>query len=168
MTGDELAPEAIARVVEELADRARRELGESEPDLRATYELRYEGQSFELPVGAGTAPTPDELRRSFEDEHESRYGYRDPGQALELVTIRVTATSSGADVALAAEPVPEPRRSLRAAARVELEVVHGPPPPGAKIVAPAVIELAESTVLVPDGWLVNVDRTGTIQMRRRR
>ena len=111
MTGDGLSAESIERIVEELADRARRELGQAEPQLRATYELRYEGQSFELPVVAGTAPTVDELRRSFEDEHEGRYGYRDPEQPLELVTIRVTATSPGAEVELAAEPVPEPRRS---------------------------------------------------------
>ncbi len=168
MSGERLTAESVWRVVDELAERARRELGEADAELRATYELRYEGQSFELPVAAGTAPTPDELRRSFEDEHESRYGYRDPEQPLELVTIRVTATSSGADVALAADPVPEPRRSVRAAATVELEVVHGPPRPSDEIVAPAVIELAESTVLVPDGWVVSVDPTGTIQMRRTR
>ncbi|HEY1591640.1 MAG TPA: hydantoinase/oxoprolinase family protein [Solirubrobacteraceae bacterium] len=168
MTGDGLSAESIERVVEELADRARRELGNAEPRLRATYELRYEGQSFELPVVAGTAPTVEELRRSFEDEHEGRYGYRDPEQPLELVTIRVTATSPGAEVGLAAEPVPEPRRGRRAAARAELEVVHGPPLPGSEIAAPAVIELAESTVLVPEGWFAQVDATGTIRMRRTR
>jgi N-methylhydantoinase A len=168
MSGAGLNAESIAAVVEELADRAGSELAEPKPELRAIYELRYEGQSFELPVAAGTAPTPDELRRSFEDEHESRYGYRDPAQPLELVTIRVTATSPGADVALATDPVPEPRRSRRAGARFELEVVHGPPPPGSEIAAPAVIELAESTVLVPPGWCAEVDPTGSIQMRRER
>jgi N-methylhydantoinase A len=149
MSGDGLSAEAIERVVEELADRARRELGEPEPELRATYELRYEGQSFELPVAAGTAPTTDELRRSFEDEHESRYGYRDPEQPLELVTIRVTATSPGADVALAAEPEP------------------GVPAPGAEFEGPIVVALPESTVRVGEGWSGSVDQTGTIRLERR-
>jgi len=108
------------------------------------------------------------LAEDFAAEHEARYGYRDREGRLELVTIRVTATSPGAEVGLAAEPVPEPRRGRRAAARAELEVVHGPPLPGSEIAAPAVIELAESTVLVPEGWFARVDATGTIRMRRTR
>jgi N-methylhydantoinase A len=149
MTGDRLSAASIARVVEELADRARRELGEPESELRATYELRYEGQSFELPVVADTAPSADELRRAFEEEHESRYGYRDPQQPLELVTIRVTATSPGADVALTAEPEP------------------GVPAAGSEFEGPTVIALPESTVRIPEGWSGSVDQTGTIRLERR-
>ena len=46
--------------------------------------------------------------------------------------------------------------------QVEIEVLRGTPPPGTKIEAPAVVELPESTLLVPDGWRGEVDRTGTI------
>jgi N-methylhydantoinase A len=164
--GDALTAEAIAATVEELGARARSALGEPHAELRATYELRYRGQSFELPIVAGTEATPDELRRAFEAEHADRYGYADPEQQLELVTIRVTASAAGADVALAAEPTPDPPRSRREAARFELDVVHGPPPPGTVIDGPAVIELSESTVLVPPEWCAEVDDTGTIRMGR--
>jgi N-methylhydantoinase A/oxoprolinase/acetone carboxylase beta subunit len=165
--GDALTAAAIAATVEELGARARGALGEPAAELRATYELRYRGQAFELPIVAGTNPDPDELRRAFEAEHAERYGYADPEQQLELVTIRVTASGAGADVALAAEPTPEPRRSRREAARFELDVVHGPPLPGTVIDGPAVIELSESTVLVPSGWGAEVDDMGTVRMGRR-
>jgi N-methylhydantoinase A len=169
-----LTADAIATAVHELGEQARRELGaEAEAELSATYELRYRGQSFELPVQGGANPSPDELRRAFEAAHEDRYGYSDPEQALELVTIRVTATGAGAEVELAAgEKRPAPQRGRRAATisgeRLELEVVRGSPVPGTRIDGPAVVELAESTLLVPPGWHVKVDRTGTIEMRRAR
>jgi len=173
LTGEALTADAIASAVEELGGQARRALGEAQAELRATYELRYRGQSFELPIAAGAAPSPEELRQAFEEEHESRYGYRDPEQSLELVTVRVTATSSGAEVALAADGDGEPvRRGRRPATiageRLELEVIAGSPDAGTRIAGPAVVELAESTLLVPPGWSAGVDPTGTIRMDRAR
>jgi N-methylhydantoinase A len=173
LSGDALTGQAIANIVRELGEQARRALGETGAELRATYELRYRGQSFELPIEGGTTPAVEELRRDFEAAHEERYGYCDPEQALELVTVRVTATSRGADVALDPdEDRRPPERARRAAtiagARLELDVTRGAPPPGAEIEAPAVVELAESTLLVPPGWRAAVDDTGTIEMRRKR
>ena len=57
------------------------------------HELRYTGQSFELPVDAvaqadGSAIEPRELIERFEAAHELRYGYRDEAAAVELVTLR--------------------------------------------------------------------------------
>jgi N-methylhydantoinase A len=139
--------------------------------VHAVYELRYAGQSFELAIPAEPEATPEELRDAFEREHEERYGYHDAEQELELVTIRVTATAQGTDVALAGEDSePEPGRSTReailAGERVELEVLRGIPAPGAKVDGPAVVELPESTLLVPSGWSAEVDDTGTLRMER--
>ena len=36
------------------------------------------------------------------------------------------------------------------------------PAPGERIEGPAVVELPESTVLVPPGWRGTVDHTGTV------
>jgi N-methylhydantoinase A len=47
-------------------------------------------------------------------------------------------------------------------------VLRGAPPAGTEIAGAAVIELPESTVLVPPGWSGQVDRTGTIDLRRSR
>ena len=143
-------------------------------DLHVVYELRYRGQSFELPIAAPTPTQPDDLREAFEAEHEDRYGYRDGEQDLELVTIRVTATAAGVEVELAGDEgdEDEPERSSRDATlhgeRIELEVFSGIPSPGTSLDGPAVIELPESTVLVPPSWTSEVDDTGTIRMSRSR
>jgi N-methylhydantoinase A len=47
-------------------------------------DMRYEGQSFEI-----TVPLTDDFTGSFEEEHERKYGYRNPGKALEVVTVRL-------------------------------------------------------------------------------
>jgi N-methylhydantoinase A len=136
LSGDELEPTTIEAIVADLGERARAGLREPRAALTATYELRYRGQAFELPIRAPI----NKLREAFEDEHEQRYGYRDLDGELELVTVRVTATVEGAAVAL--------ERSS-----------PGP-------VAGPVIELPESTVYVPDGWTAAVDEHGTVRLTR--
>ena len=154
-------------------EQARAELGErATAELRAIYELRYRGQAFELPIGGAAEPDPDELREAFEAEHEERYGYRDPEQELELVTIRVSATRARrgrrAGAAERARRVPSATPPGDARRReVELEVLRGSPPPGTQIAGPAVVELPESTLLVPPGWSGEVDETGTIHLPER-
>ncbi len=170
-SGDTLEREAIAQAVNELGERARKALGASETELSVVYELRYRGQAFELAIAGGPDATPDELRESFERQHEDRYGYRDPEQELELVTIRVSVTVPGAEVELGDAGADEPPEASQRTATVggeelEMRVFGGPPPPGAEIAAPAIVELAESTLLIPPGWTGEVDGTGTIQLRQ--
>jgi len=158
--------------VAELGERARRALGEPEAALGATYELRYRGQAFELAIRGSTTPALGELREAFEREHDDRYGYRDAEQKLELVTIRVSATVPGAELELTAAGAPPIQRGRRAAtlagAELELEVVRGAPSPGTEIAGPAVVELAEATLLVPPLWSGSVDEAGTIMLERPR
>jgi N-methylhydantoinase A len=143
LTGDDLTTETISEAVDRLAERGRDELLEArspaeaedasprgDPEVRATYELRYEGQAFELPIEGDPAPDPDELRRAFDRAHEDRYGYADPEARLELVTIRVAVALPGA------EP--------RAAAWEGL--------PADTVEGPEVVALPGSTLVVPDGW----------------
>jgi N-methylhydantoinase A len=171
LTSDALTAERIAELAAELGDQAREALNEPSAELRATYELRYRGQAFELAIGGVTEPAVDDLREAFETEHEDRYGYRDPDQELELVTIRVTAAVEASPLELVAEDdEPEPERRRRKAwldgAEVELEVWRGEPPAGTEIEGPAVVELAESTLLVPADWSGTVHPSGTIQLER--
>ncbi|HEY8624599.1 MAG TPA: hydantoinase/oxoprolinase family protein [Solirubrobacteraceae bacterium] len=172
LAGEELTASAVAELVEELGEQARSELAESEAELGATYELRYRGQAFELSVEASLTPEPDQLRDGFESLHEERYGYRDAEQELELVTIRVSATVAGAEASLGdADARQECKRGRRSAtlggSEVELQVLRGVPSPGTGIEAPAVVELPESTLLVPQGWRGEVDEQGTIHLRVR-
>jgi N-methylhydantoinase A len=137
LTGAELTTENVAAVVDRLAERGREELreagaaaGRPGPELRASYDLRYEGQAFELQIAGEAAPDPDELRRAFDRAHEERYGYVDPDAGLELVSVRVAVALPGA------EPRPAAWDGL----------------PDGAAEGPAVVRLPGSTLVVPDGW----------------
>ncbi|HEX5192959.1 MAG TPA: hydantoinase/oxoprolinase family protein [Solirubrobacteraceae bacterium] len=179
LAGDALTTDAIASVADELAAQARAQLHAADDEdvrLSATFELRYRGQAFELPVAGELHADPAALRDGFEQLHDERYGYRDPEQVLELVTLRVSAEIPGADVELGgdwrsrsegcnANANPLTRAATLASEQIELRVHRGAPPPGTELAGPAVVELAESTLLVPPGWSGEVDRTGTIHIR---
>ncbi len=131
LTGDDLTAGAIAEAVDRLAARGREELaGEAGAEVRVTYDIRYEGQAFELPVSGDPAPDPADLRRAFDEAHEDRYGYSDRGARLELVTIRVAVALPGA------EPVPAEWQGLRTR----------------QVGDAAIAELPGSTLVIPDGW----------------
>jgi N-methylhydantoinase A len=173
LSGDALSGETIARTVERIGAEARKALGASDSNLDVVYELRYRGQAFELAIPGSATAQPDELREAFEAEHEERYGYRDPEQTLELVTIRLSATAEGVELELAADDeegeIPRERRAATMGGEeIELEVLRGAPAPGVRIVGPSVVELPEATLLVAPGWAGEVDRTGSIDLRRAR
>ena len=100
-------------------------------------DLRYAGQSFELPVALG----PD-LAERFHRAHEERYGYADRRRPIELVAIRT------ADV--------------RPAPTVEL-----PPGDPLDVSGPAVLELAGASCWIPPGWVGVRDGYGTLILTRR-
>jgi N-methylhydantoinase A len=174
LTGDGLLTgEAIADTVAQLGEHARAELGQPDAQLDATYELRYRGQAFELAVNCGTDPEPEQLRAAFEAEHEDRHGYSAPDEQLELVTIRVSATIPGVEVELAGSGMEQqPPRTRRTATlggrQVEFEVIRGAPPPNTPLSGPAIVELAESTLVIAPEWSGEVDGTGTIKLTRAR
>jgi N-methylhydantoinase A len=173
LTGENFTHGRVAAVVDELATAARQALHEEEAEITATYELRYRGQGFELAIAAGPEATPNELCAAFASAHEERYGYSDPDQSVELVTVRVSATVPGGTVKLADQQDDghEPERGRREAVldgrELEFQTLAGVPPAGTVIEAPAVVELPESTVLIPPGWEGEVDPTRTLHLRRR-
>ena len=120
--------------------------------MRATYDLRYGGQAFELGVEGEPAPDPTDLRRSFDRAHAERYGYEDAEAELELVTIRVAVALPGAEPRVGpAEPAE--RRGTRGARFGESwheAAVLGPGE--AEVEGPALVELPGSTLVVPPGW----------------
>jgi N-methylhydantoinase A/oxoprolinase/acetone carboxylase beta subunit len=106
------------------------------------YDVRYRGQSHELTV-RGTAPEPAAVREAFEAAHEERYGHRDPGGDIEVVTIRVSEV----------EPGPPVEFEAPSAGRGRIE-------------GPALVALPEATLVVPEGWSGAADATGTIVLER--
>ncbi len=86
-------------------------------------DLRYAGQSFELPV-----PLGDGLAERFHRAHEERYGYADRGRAIELVAVRTAEIVPGPDIEL-------------------------PPGPSLTVEGPHRVELEGATTWVPPGWV---------------
>ena len=170
-TDADRGPQLIA--TERLAPSARGAPADAAADLgadararaRVRHELRYRGQSFELPVDEERGPPRARRRlrrrpscaRPFARAHEQRYGYRDEAPEVELVNLRVSVW--GAAPALrppAARGRGAARRAaeivLRRASRSRRRSLRGEPAPGSRLDGPALCALPESTLLVPPGW----------------
>jgi N-methylhydantoinase A len=163
--GEALTREAVAEVVARLGERARRGLGDAigtEADLRATYDLRYAGQAFELSVDGALDPEPGDLRAAFDRAHEERYGYSDADSELELVTVRVAAAVHGAEPPPAAAG-PAKRHGTRRALFDDDWLDTAVLGPGeAEVDGPAIFELPGSTLVVPPGWRARSDAEGVV------
>src|SRR3954466_11325317 len=152
LSGEDFNRERIAEVVSRLGDRGREELGEPDAELRATYDLRYAGQAFELSVDGELEPDPEELRRAFDGAHAERYGYADEEAGLELVTVRVAAALPGEEPR-PTEPDEAERRGTRKVRFGEEELDAEVLGQGrAEVEGPAIFELPGATLVVPPGW----------------
>ena len=165
LTGDALTAEAVAPTVQELGDLGRQDLGTADAELRATYDLRYAGQAFELSVDGPLEPDPQGLRTAFDRAHEHRYGYSDPDSDLELVTVRVAAAEPGAGLpeAQAAPQAPRGTRSALFDGEWHDTAVLGPGE--ASVEGPAIFELPGSTLVVPPGWHAESNPDGVVMER---
>jgi N-methylhydantoinase A len=167
LSGPKLTAERIAAEVEQLIAAAGAGIEAARPEV--TYEMRYDGQAFELPVPGPVDPDPADLRQRFERAHEERYGYRDPEGEVVLVDIRLAMVAPG--------PQPQPRAAsagqVEQGARevlfdgswVEATVLRGEPGAGARAAGPVIFELPEATLVLPPGWEAEVDPAGTIVAR---
>ena len=139
--------------------------------VEALFEMRYQGQAFELAIAGEPEPEPAELAERFAAEHEQRYGYRDPEGEVELVTVRVALV----------EPGPEPQPAAASEGRLErasrearfggeahqAEVLRGEPAAGVEASGPCIFELPEATLVLPPAREASVDDAGTIIAARR-
>jgi N-methylhydantoinase A len=152
LSREALTRERVGQVVQRLGARGREELGEPQAELRATYDLRYAGQAFELSVEGELDPDPADLRVAFDHAHAERYGYDDPDAELELVTVRVAAATPGAEPVSAA-PARAEGRGARSVVfdgeHVEARVFG---PGELEVDGPAVVELPGSTLVFPPSW----------------
>jgi N-methylhydantoinase A len=77
-------------VVEEAKSGFEKMFGRSPSRVTITADMRYRGQSHELEVPAGVDwPT---LAQRFHDAHRERFGFDRPGEQVEVVNVRATAT----------------------------------------------------------------------------
>ena len=166
LTGEALTRDAVSAAVDRNAERGRRELGSAGADARASYDLRYAGQAFELTVHGGPSPEPRSLRAAFDTVHRDHYGFLDSDAELELVTVRVAVAEPGAQPALADPPPAEDagtRTAIFDGERVEARIVRGVP---AEVEGPAIAELPGATLVIPPGWHAHHVGAGTLVMER--
>ncbi len=145
-------------------------------------ELRYVGQSFELPVNAGADPDPvattPRLAESFEAEHVRNYGHGFPNEAVELVNIGIVARprqgyrrdiSTGHTATRTVEVAPESTRRAYfgsdlgwlATALVGRDAIDITARSG-----PLIVEEYDATTLVPPGWSIRRDHDQNLVLER--
>jgi N-methylhydantoinase A len=118
LSGAELTAERLRDERDALIAQACADLAGPLARTRVRHELRYRGQSFELPVDEPASGDPDALREAFARAHDARYGYRDEHAQIELVNVRVSvwgpapqlrpSASAGAGAASGSAPDPAP------------------------------------------------------------
>jgi N-methylhydantoinase A len=175
------APRALTHRLRPLAARARRALraeGASPARIRlaAALDVRYRGQSHELRV-----PMSPRYRADFEAAHQERYGYADPSRAVEVVSVRLSASASvvvsGGWWRGRGAPAPASLRSgalvahrlrwrgrWRRAQRCDRSALprHG------VLRGPLVITEISATTVVPPDWTVRVAGSGDLLLERLR
>jgi N-methylhydantoinase A len=167
LSGDELSAERVGAEVEAMIAAA--EVDDSRASPEVVYELRYAGQSFELPVPGPARPDPADLAERFERAHEERYGHRDPDGEVVLVDIRLALVVPGHEprpVAAGTDRLQRDTRPVWSGAEwIETPVLRGEPAARTEAEGPVIFELPEATLVLPAGWSATVDARGTINAR---
>lgn len=153
--------------------------------LRLAADMRYHGQAHELTVvltdqGPDSAqpllPPLSSLRDSFHREHERVHGFRDPEAAVELGTLRLAVLAPSSEEVVTVSTAPSGAREY-STTRHRLLRSHGAWRPaavldvseisdGVRVRGPAVIDVSDSTVLVPEGWLCRGSADGTLHLTK--
>jgi N-methylhydantoinase A len=193
LSGASLTPERLAQERDALIADALAALSTDAARVRVVHELRYRGQSFELPVEEELGPHaldlpggepaagarraalgPDALRDAFAVAHRQRYGYSDRHADVELVNMRVSVwgaapslrprAGAGTGAGAGAHPV-DVRPVIFDGEPLDTTILRGELPAGTRLSGPAVCALPEATLLVPPGWSGAVDEHGTVHLR---
>ncbi len=157
------AADNVGTVLKALTRRAHKELAaegfkDKDISLKASVDLRYRGQSFELSV-----PYTGDLKasiRHFHRSHQQRYGHSDATLPVEIVTVRLRATGRLAKPRLRKlkpTPVHKLKQNLPLYIRNEL-------PPGFKTSGPTLIVEDFSSTYLPPGWIATVDTYGHLEL----
>jgi N-methylhydantoinase A len=133
--------------------------------FRREYDARYRGQSFELRIAYD--PSPDATESRFHDAHRARYGYDAPGEIVEIVNARLTATAKVQSTTCHPQELAQ-RASLRTtptrrALWIDGAFADAPVfqrdglPNDAQFDGPAIVEAYDSTTYVAPGWSLRVE-----------
>jgi N-methylhydantoinase A/oxoprolinase/acetone carboxylase beta subunit len=155
---------------------------EEDRHIELSADMRYKGQAFELIVpapgqGAGSSfnrAMLDGLVAAFHEIHRQRFSYANPGAAVEIVSLRVSATGRLTVLPGAVAAVPAVKRNPARRRKAWMdgrwcEVAawsRGQIAPDIRIEGPALIEEAYTTVLIGDGWSCGRHASGHLLAER--
>jgi N-methylhydantoinase A len=130
--------------------------------LVRSLDMRFVGQSYELNVVFSESSL-----QQFHSLHESRYGYSDPGKAVEVVAARVRGIGSLSRPEMSCEELSgeDPSRALigereacfRSGPRKTGVYLRGKLEPGNRVKGPALLVEYTATSLIPPGYCAMVD-----------
>jgi N-methylhydantoinase A/oxoprolinase/acetone carboxylase beta subunit/N-methylhydantoinase B/oxoprolinase/acetone carboxylase alpha subunit len=150
-----------------------------ELEWQRSADVRYAGQSWDVEVnfpGDGIDSSAlAELVDRFEAEHHRTYGVRDDaGSPVVIRALRLAVIGPAAEVAsLEPEAAPESGNGTRAAALgiereiVDVRVAARSSVDAEMVEGPLLVDEYDTTVVVPAGWSVRRDPTGTLVLERR-
>ena len=171
--GSRLA-EVLADMRAEIEAESNREAGGAPLAFEVRADMRYEGQSYDLPVAApaGLAPAAlvETLVERFEAEHESTYGHRGRNERVVVVAVRLIGRAAGAAHGVAAgvrerDARPESRRDAwfgPGLGWTPTPVVGRGSVPGSAREGPLLVEEYDSVIVVPPGCTARSDPSGSI------
>ena len=143
-------------------------------------DARYERQSYELsvsvPAGALDRAALAATAETFHDRHRLTYGHDNRAEPVQLVSVRVSAIGAMPQLAIRDKTAPAGTNSVkserelwfRGTGAVTAAIYdRARMPSGFTATGPAVIELLESTILVPPGWQAKMTEDGFVVLTRR-
>jgi N-methylhydantoinase A len=154
-------------------------IDEAHWQFKRSADVRYSRQAYELnvPVGSGavTEDTLAELAETFHQRHRQTYGHDNLAEPIQVVNLRLSAIGRMADPSLNAEgtdagDLNDARRGNRdvwfeKVGRVDCPIYDRDRlPHDVAVDGPAIIEAADTTVVVPPGWHIVCDRRGFLIM----
>ena len=177
LRGQDVSRERLEEDFATLEGQAREDMGQEGLHLerlmaQRSFDVRYVGQSYELNVDYPSRRSGRSLNRAIVDAfykaHRRRFGYADRSEPVEIVNLRLKMVVP-VDV-----PTPEPEapaaESPKEAQTGEVNVVfqegafatylylrdrlHC----GNRIPGPALVHQMDSTIVIPPGWLAEVDQ----------
>jgi N-methylhydantoinase A len=173
----ELEPDRLNSLIADMVAEGRETLARERvaadaAEERAALDLRYVGQWHELTVAVEVPVDRDRVAGDFHREHDRLFGYASPEMPIDVLAARVTSVgrtvkprvrelAGGSADPEAARTGVRPVWSPAERQLVETAVYDGSSlATGAELTGPAVVELESTTVVVPGGCGLVVDRLG--------
>ena len=146
--------------------------------FQRSADLRYSRQAYELNVAhEGAQVTMESLKtlaNSYHERHAQTYGHKNEAEAIQIVTLRLTATGHLPSLQIR-QKTADGRDSFKANreawfpqhGRIETPVLdRNRLAAGSQIRGPAIVESLDSTVVIAPGWRARIDAKGFIRITR--